>query len=64
MNKNSSEDMERLPELLGEELEYYKQIQKLTEEQTGLMGEDDIEAFNSSLVKREELIEKIKGLHQ
>jgi len=60
----SSEDKERLPELLGEELEYYKQIRKLTEEQNELLSKDDIEAFNGSLIRREELIEKIKGLHR
>ncbi|MCL2663567.1 MAG: flagellar protein FlgN [Oscillospiraceae bacterium] len=64
MNKISSEDTGRLPELLGEELDYYKQIRKLTEEQVELLGKDDMEAFNGSLNKREELIEKIKGLHQ
>jgi len=62
--KISSEDIERLSKLLGEELEHYKQIRKLTEEQVELLNKDDIEAFNGSLNKREELIEKIKGLHQ
>jgi ElaB/YqjD/DUF883 family membrane-anchored ribosome-binding protein len=56
--------MDRLSMLLGKELEYYKQIQKQTEEQTGMLSEDDIEAFNESLLKREGLINKIKGLHQ
>jgi flagellar biosynthesis/type III secretory pathway chaperone len=55
--------MERLSKLLDEELEHYKQIRKQTEEQAVLLGKDDIEAFNSSLSQREELIEKIKGLH-
>ena len=64
MSKISSEDITRLSKLLGEELDYYKQIRKLTEEQVEFLGKDDIEAFNSSLAKREELIEKIKGLHQ
>ena len=64
MSKTSSEDITRLTKLLSEELEHYKQIRKLTEEQALLLGKDDIEAFNSSLGKREELIEKIKGLHQ
>jgi len=55
---------ERLAELLGEELEVYRQIRKLTEKQSKLLTRDEIEAFNGSLDKREELIEKIKGLHQ
>jgi len=62
--KISSEDTLRLSELLGEELEIYKQIRRMTEEQAELLDKDDIEAFNSSLNKREELIGKIKGLHQ
>jgi len=62
--KISSEDMERLSKNLSEELEIYKQIRKLTEEQVELLDKDDIEAFNDSLTKREELIGKIKGLHQ
>jgi len=60
----SSADSERLSKLLGEELEFYVNIRKLTEEQTELLAKDDIEAFDDSLVKRETLIEKIKGLHQ
>jgi len=60
----SSADVERLSKLLGEELEFYRKIRKLTEEQVELLDKDDIEAFNSSLDKREQLIEKIKGLHQ
>ena len=64
MSKTASADIEKLSKLLAEELELYGQIQKLTEEQTDLLSEDDIDAFNSSLDKREELIEKIKGLHQ
>ena len=64
MSKFASADMERLSKLLGEELELYKQIRKLTEQQTKLLAKDDIDEFNISLDKREELIEKIKGLHQ
>jgi len=64
VSKNSSADMERLTKLLGKELELYGQIQKLTEKQKELLDKDDIEAFNTSLDKREALIEKIKGLHQ
>jgi len=60
----SSVDMGRLTELLGKELETYEQIRDLTEKQTELLTKDDIDAFDSSLDKRAELIEKIKGLHQ
>ena len=64
MSKFASADMERLSKLLGDELEIYGQIRKLTEKQTELLAKDDIDAFNISLDKREKLIEKIKGLHQ
>jgi len=57
-------DIGRLSAQLGEELELYKEIRTQTEEQAELLGKDDIEAFNDSLDKREEIIEKIKGLHQ
>jgi len=60
----ASADKERLTKLLSEKLKIYKQIKSLTEEQTELLAKDDIEAFNSSLDKREELIKKINGLHQ
>jgi len=64
VSKTASEDLERLSKLQSEELELYKKIRKLTEEQTELLAKDDIEAFNISLDKREKLIEEIKGLHQ
>ena len=64
MSKLASADMERLSKLLGNELEIYGEIQKLTEKQADLLAKDDIEGFDSSLDKRAELIEKIKGLHQ
>ena len=64
MSKIASADTERLLKLLGDELELHEKIRKLTEEQTKLLTKDDIDVFNSSLNKREELIEKIKGLHQ
>jgi len=57
-------DIERFSAHLGEELELYRMIRTMTEEQAELLDKDDIEAFNDSLDKREELIEKIKGLHQ
>ena len=60
----SSADMERLAELLENELGLYVQIRELTEKQTEILAKDDIDAFEGSLDKRAELIEKIKGLHQ
>ena len=64
MSKLTPADMDRLSELLGKELEIFKKIQELTEKQTELLAGDDIESFDSSLDKRQELIEKINGLHQ
>ena len=64
MSKSTPADTERLLELLEEELKIYGQIQKQTEKQAELLAKDEIETFNSSLERRAELIEKIKGLHQ
>ena len=63
-NQSLPSDKGRLSELLGEELKIYEKIRKITNEQAELLTKDDIEEFNNSLDKREELIEKIKGLHQ
>jgi DNA primase large subunit len=64
----TSSEMERLFELLCDELEIYGQIRKLTEYQAEFLEKiednDEYDAFNSSLDKREGLIGKIKGLHQ
>ena len=64
MSKLTPADRDLLSELLGKELEIFKKIQELTEKQTELLAGDDIESFDSSLDKRQELIEKINGLHQ
>ena len=64
MNQLTTVDTKRLLELLENELDLYIQIRKLTEKQAQLLSKDDIDAFNGSLEKRAELIEKIKGLHQ
>jgi len=53
-----------LLELLGKELEIFRQIRELTVKQAQLLASDDIDAFNQSLDGRQELIEKINGLHQ
>ena len=61
---SKSVSVERLLQLLGDELELCGQIRELTEEQTQFLDKDDLEKFNISLERREELIQKIKGLHQ
>jgi flagellar biosynthesis/type III secretory pathway chaperone len=64
VSKLTPADRDRLSELLDKELEIFIKIQELTEKQTELLAGDDIESFDSSLDKRQELIEKINGLHQ
>ena len=64
VSKFSQEKQSRLLGLLGEELALFKQIRGLTEKQTELLTADDTEAFDESLERRQELIEKINGLHQ
>ena len=58
------EETNRLLDLLGQETEIFKQMLKLTEHQTELIEADEIDEFNASLDNRQELIEKINGLHQ
>ena len=53
-----------LQEKLIQKLELFNQIQKLTEKITEQIDADKIEALDVSLGKRQELIEKINGLHQ
>jgi hypothetical protein len=54
----------RLLEMLNEELGLFEQMKAETLKQTKLLDEDDMDAFNESLEKREILKEKINGLHQ
>ena len=53
-----------LLEIIGQETKLFEQIYKLTEEQAELVSTDEIEAFSESLDRRQELMEKINGLHQ
>ena len=63
--KSFSRDNEaRLLELLGKESDHFKQILDMTEKQTELLAADDIGGFDESISRRQELIEKINGLHQ
>jgi len=54
----------RLLELLGEEQAIFERLRELTGEQTDILAADDVEALDESLDRRQELIEKINGLHQ
>ena len=63
--KTFSRDMEeRLLELLVQEQEVFEQIREATLNQKELIAADDIDAFDKSLDRRQELIKKINGLHQ
>ena len=64
MSKLKPAERDRLSVLLGKELEIFENIRKLTGEQAELLTKDDVDQFDSSLDKRQELIEKINGLHQ
>ena len=64
MSKIIPAQRERLSILLGKELEVFEEIRKLTGRQAELLKKDDVDQFDSLLDKRQELIEKINGLHQ
>jgi len=64
VSKFESSDRDKLQEYLAQEFDTFEQIQKLTEKITEQITEDKIEALDKSLDKRQELINKINGLHQ
>ena len=64
MKDFSQDKQSRLLALLSEELAIFKQIRELTGKQAELLGTEDVTALDESLASRQELIEKINGLHQ
>ena len=64
MSEFTRDNAVQLLGLLRKEHELFEQMLKLTEKQTELLAADDIEAFDKSLDRRQEIIEKINGLHQ
>jgi len=60
----SKDSQAKLHKLLKEELGIWEQIRELTEKQTELVSSDEVDALNKSIDDRQELIEKINGLHQ
>jgi len=54
----------RLLELVKEELELFGQMRGIAEKQAELIESDDIATFEGTLDRRQEIIEKINGLHQ
>jgi len=64
VNGFSRDEETRLLELLGQELELFKQIREMTNKQVELLAQDDVESFDESLDLRQEIIEEINGLHQ
>ena len=64
MSKFTKGKEERLLELLNEELKLFERMREQTTKQKDLLERDDMTAFDKSLDIRQELIEKINGLHQ
>ena len=64
MNSFPQDKKERLIELIGQELELFGRIREIAMAQTELLEADYIESFDYSLDSRQEIIEKINGLHQ
>ena len=64
MNGFPRDKEERLLELLEQELGLFDEIREQTIKQAGLLEADDTEGFSRSLDDRQEIIEKINGLHQ
>ena len=54
----------RLLELLGEAVELTGRVAGISDEQSKMLASDDLDSFNESLEKGQELINKINGLHQ
>jgi len=64
MKEFSRDETKRLVGLLGKELELFAEVSKLTERQSELIAADETEAFEASLKERQDVIDKINGLHQ
>jgi len=64
VSKFTKDSEAKLLNMLGEELKVWEQIYTLTENQASLIELDDVEKLSESIDQRQELIEKIKGLHQ
>jgi len=64
VDKTTTSNNGRLLELLNIELGMLGQIRALMEKQTEFLLDDDTEAFDALLDKKDEIIRKIKGLHQ
>ena len=64
MSDFSVDNKARLLALIKNELELFGQMRGIAEELAKLLESDDIETFNERLDRRQELIEKINGLHQ
>ena len=64
MSDNFFEKTTRLTKLLGDELKLLESIKELTDEQTRQIEMDEFDGLEKLLEHRQELIEKINGLHQ
>jgi len=57
-------EKERLLELQKQEIGLFERLREITKEQAEMLAADDAEAFDRSLDRSSEIIEKIEGLHQ
>ena len=64
MSDFSVDKQSRLLSLIKHELELFGQMRGIIGKQAEMIESDDLAAFNESLDRRQELIEKINGLHQ
>ena len=64
MNDFSQDAERRLLHLLERQRETMERILVLTTEETRILDADDIDGFNLSLNRRQEVIEEFDGLHQ
>ncbi|MCL2248431.1 MAG: flagellar export chaperone FlgN [Oscillospiraceae bacterium] len=64
MSDNFFEKATRLTKLLDDELKLLENIKELTDEQTRQIEMDEFDGLEKLLERRQELIEKINGLHQ
>ena len=64
MNVIAFSEIERLAELLREELKILEEIEVLTDEQTRLIDHEEFDELTKLLSSRQRLMDKINGLHQ
>ena len=64
MMRFKAESAAKLKKLLKQEVKFWEQLRGLTMVQAELLENDDIEALEASIDKRQSFIDQINGLHQ